>query len=49
MNMSGEEQTVTLDLAAYAGKYKCLCGHEHALETAQTFTLKPWSFKIFER
>ena len=49
MNMSGEEQTVTLDLAEYAGSYKCLCGKEHILDAAQTFTLKPWQFKIFER
>ena len=49
MNMSDKEQEVTLDLAGYEGKYKCLCGKKHALEAAQTFTLKPWQFKIFER
>ena len=49
MNMSGEEQTVTLDLTGYEGKYRCLCGKKHALKTAQSFTLAPWQFKIFER
>ena len=49
MNMSGEEQSVTLDLTGYEGTYKCLGGREHALEAAQTFTLKPWGFKVFER
>ena len=49
MNMSGEEQEVTLDLAGLEGTYKCLCGKEHQLETAQSFTLAPWKFKIFER
>ena len=49
MNMSGEEQTVTVELAELAGTYKCLCGKEHQLEAAQSFTLKPWQFKIFEK
>ena len=49
MNMSGEEQTVTLDLGEYAGTYKCLGGREHELEATQSFTLHPWRFKIFER
>jgi len=49
MNMSGEEQTVTLDLTGYEGKYQCLCGKEHELQTEQTFTLRPWAFKIFEK
>lgn len=49
MNMSGEEQTVTLDLAGYEGEYKCLCGKKHNIEAAQEFTLSPWGFKIFER
>ena len=49
MNMSDHEQTVTLDLAEHAGVYKCLGGHEHQLEKAQSFTLAPWKFKIFEK
>ena len=49
MNMSDKEQEVTLDLAGLEGDYKCLCGKKHTLESAQTFTLQPWQFKIFER
>ena len=49
MNMSDKEQEVTLDLTGFEGKYKCLCGEKHELSAAQTFTLKPWGFKIFER
>ena len=49
MNMSGEEQEVTLDLTGYEGKYSCLCGKKVQLETAQSFSMKPWSFKIFEK
>lgn len=49
MNMSDQEQNVTLDLGMYAGKYKCLCGKTHKLEKTQSFTLKPWGFKIFEK
>jgi glycosidase len=49
MNMSGEEQEVTVDLAGYEGKYSCICGKKMQLETAQSFTLAPWAFKIFER
>jgi hypothetical protein len=49
MNMSGEEQEVTLDLTGHEGQYTCLCGKEKELQASQTFTLKPWSFKIFEK
>jgi hypothetical protein len=49
MNMSDKEQEVTLDLAGYEGSYQCICGKKEKLETAQTFTLAPWQFKIFER
>ena len=49
MNMSDKEQEVTLDLAGLEGDYKCLCGKKHELKTAQSFTLAPWKFKIFER
>ena len=49
MNMSDKEQEVTLDLAGFEGKYKCLCGKELALEATQSFTLQPWQFKIFEK
>ena len=49
MNMSGEEQTVTLDLTGYEGKYDCICGKKMALEAIQTFQLKPWEYKIFTK
>ena len=49
MNMSGEEQTVTLDLTEYVGKYDCICGKEIQLEASQTFQLKPWEYKIFTK
>lgn len=49
MNMSGEEQNVTLDLTGYEGKYRCMCGKKTVLEPIQAFTLAPWQFKIFER
>ena len=49
MNMSGEEQTVTLDLTGYEGKYDCICGKKMALEATQTFQLKPWEYKIFTK
>ena len=49
MNMSGEEQTVTLDLTGYEGKYDCICGKNITLEATQTFQLKPWEYKIFTK
>lgn len=49
MNMSGEEQTVTLDLTGYEGQYDCICGKKMALEATQTFQLKPWEYKIFTK
>jgi hypothetical protein len=49
LNMSGEEQTVTLDLAGYEGKYRCICGKKSTLETAQSLTLAPWNFLIYEK
>lgn len=49
MNMSDEEQTVTLYLSGYEGTYRCICGKKCEIETVQTFTLKPWQFKILER
>lgn len=49
MNMSGEEQTATLDLTGYEGKYDCICGKKITLEATQTFQLKPWEYKIFTK
>jgi glycosidase len=49
MNMSGEEQTVNLDLGEYSGKYRCICGKKQKLESTQSFTLSPWEYRIYER
>ena len=49
MNMSGEEQHVILDMAGHEGQYQCICGKKQNIETAQEFTLAPWSYKIFEK
>ena len=49
MNMSGEEQTVTLDLTGYEGKYDCICGKSIQLEASQTLTLQPWEYKIYTK
>ncbi len=49
MNMSDREQTVTLDLTGYEGKYQCLCGKKIKLETTLQLSLAPWEFKIFEK
>ena len=49
LNMSGEEQNVTLDLTGYEGEYKCRCGKEIELTTSQELTLKPWGWKILTK
>ena len=49
MNMSADEQTVTLDLGEYAGDYKCRCGKTKTLKEQETMTLAPWSWKILTR
>ncbi len=49
MNMSNEEQTVTLELTGYEGKYTCICGKQKELAASQTFTLKPWEYKILTK
>ena len=49
MNMSGDEQTVTLDLNGYEGNYTCICGSTKELTPQQEFTLEPWSWKIYTK
>ena len=49
MNMSGEEQTVTIDMQQFAGKYKCICGKKIKLENAATLTLKPWDYMLLAK
>lgn len=47
MNMSGEEQTVTLDLTGYEGTYKLLDGGEIWMEASQKIHFaKPWDYMI---
>ena len=49
MNMSAEQQTVTLDLTGYTGKYTCLCGKTHKLKNHEVLTLRPWQYKILKK
>ena len=49
MNMSAEQQEVTLDLNGHEGKYQCIYGKDCELEPTQSFTLEPWEYKIFEK
>ncbi len=50
MNMSGEEQVVTLDLTGYAGTYTCFnCGEEKTLSDSEALTLKPWEYRILSK
>ena len=49
MNMSADEQTVTLTLDQYAGEYNCICGKTMTIEATQTLTLKPWQHIILTK
>ena len=49
MNMSGEEQTVTVQTGEYAGNYKCICGKDVTLAEEETMTLKPWEYKLLAK
>ena len=49
MNMSSEQQTVSVDLTGYEGKYTCLCGKKHKLSHHETFNLRPWQYKILRK
>ncbi len=49
LNMSGEAQTVTLDLTGYEGKYDCCCGKKIQLDATQTIELKPWEWFIYTK
>lgn len=49
MNMSAETQTVTLNIGNYAGDYQCLCGKQITLDTTQTLTLEPWTYRILAK
>jgi len=46
MNMSDKEQTVKVKLKDLKGEYSCLCGKKVKLGKKESFTLKPWQYKI---
>ncbi len=46
MNMSAEQQTVTLQLGDWVGTYHCLCGHDVELTAEHNLTLDPWQYMI---
>lgn len=49
INFSGEEQTVTLQAADYAGHYTCLCGQEKDIEATTTLTLQPNQYMLLSK
>ena len=49
MNMSAEQQTVTLDFGCYAGEYECLCGKSVTLHANQALTLEPWQYMLLAK
>lgn len=49
MNMSAEEQTVTLNTAYYQGKYTCICGAEKEIGETTTLTLAPWQYMLLSK
>ena len=50
MNMSADEQTVTLDLTGYEGTYTAFnCGEQKNLSATETMTLKPWDYRILTK
>jgi 1,4-alpha-glucan branching enzyme len=49
MNMSSEEQVVTIKVDQYAGKYNCICGKTMTLTEVQEITLKPWQYIILTK
>jgi len=49
MNMSPEEQNVSVSLNEYAGEYTCLCGQTKTLESNWETTLKPWQYCVLAK
>ena len=49
MNMSGEAQTVNLNLGEYAGEYTCPCGKAKTLAEQETLTLQPWQYMLLSK
>ena len=46
MNMSAQEQTVTVTLGDYAGDYTCICGKDKTLAETEKLTLMPWQYML---
>ncbi len=50
MNMSAEEQTVSINLTGYEGTYTAFnCGEQKNLSATETMTLKPWDYRILTK
>ena len=50
MNMSAEEQTVSINLTGYEGTYTAFnCGEQKNLSATETMTLKPWEYRILTK
>jgi len=49
MNMSAEEQVVSVSLNEYAGEYTCLCGQTKSLDAVWETTLKPWQYCVLAK
>ena len=49
MNMSGEEQTLTIDMTDYVGSYHCICDKTVEITPSYTITLAPWSYQLLAK
>ena len=49
MNMSGEEQTVTVQLGDFAGTYSTIDGEKTELAEQETLTLQPWEYRLLAK
>lgn len=50
MNMSAEEQIVSINLTGYEGTYTAFnCGEQKNLSATETMTLKPWEYRILTK
>ncbi|MCQ2348352.1 MAG: alpha-amylase family glycosyl hydrolase [Paludibacteraceae bacterium] len=49
MNMSNEEQTVTVSLGELAGTYHCMCGKDVTLTETYQLTMSPWQWMIVSK
>jgi hypothetical protein len=49
MNMSNEEQTLTIDMTDYVGSYHCICDKTVEIAPSYTITLAPWSYQLLAK